>query len=180
MKHPLLPQGYGILQLADERFYPIRADVEPDQDKPTFLCTSPLYWDFDRYHEIPPAIGPWQTEGLISFATKKEAVAYCKRCSERYGVCWDLPREATARSHVYPERTAWYLDEIEALTGERPWLEVTKWDAAWRLKVWKPEPRYFWEFASNIDDALMALYERVCSTYGQAENAPVLPLAQGV
>jgi len=172
MPNHALPPHYGVAQLASGRFYPLYVSgEEPGEPElsPSFYC---LRWEDQR---IPFALGPLRREGVVSFAQRTQALQYCQREKEAFDLLWQWQQRA-CQAELYPERNAWYRDEIERLAhsgncslflsretvdchcvGDEVyasiWVHLAKTYQAIRAK------------APTIDEALVALYEQVTATF---------------
>ncbi|EFH86427.1 hypothetical protein [Ktedonobacter racemifer] len=104
MKRQTLPSGYGVVHL-EGKWYPIKIEKIYPQE---FVVLDPIYDD-----SINDA----------HFARRQEAVEAClhheREEAQREQASW-LRR--AVESDVYPDRCAHYMDEIEALTGRRPYI----------------------------------------------------------
>ena len=156
MKKYPLPPLYGIAELGDGRFYPVYA-YDDECDPPRLKVTSHMRWEWVKERDIPPAIGPWHQQGVVSFATRRAALAFCQRYDERYRLqlSW---KKVTIKSDLYPERTAWYYDMLEEMTGNRP--HPAYFDARWYL--WLADGTLCKADGDTMGEALVNLYTIVC------------------
>lgn len=101
---------YSVIEFAG-RFYPCRIDLNMTGDKRQPTSVNLLYW---QWQEIPFAIGPRHGPGLVSFAKRTLAEDYGLRDEQEFTVLWDCSH-ITSLSEEFPERNAWYLEEIARL-----------------------------------------------------------------
>ncbi len=104
-----IPEGYAVIQLADNQWYPVRverfySDAYPDG----LLNLYPIRLDEQEQH----------------FSRRKEAVAYCQSDAALWE---DLERRRyerkTVESNVYPERCIHYQEIIQDITGYPPMVD---------------------------------------------------------
>jgi len=106
MTHEAFPDGLALVETCDGRWYSARAPSAENSLRSLRLLDGPL--------DIPPALDLEASEG---YEVREEAIAAC-------WAWWEatlLPLEWQAlasRTEVYPERNAWYLEEITQLTGQ--------------------------------------------------------------
>jgi hypothetical protein len=91
----------------------------------------------------------------------EESVAACRAWLEEEGVPvrW---RALAAHTEVYPERNAWYLEEIVHLAGAIPMIGIGVADA-YAIVIARDSGRsYLLEaIGTSLDEAIEALYQRV-------------------
>ena len=157
-----LPVSYNVAVIELEgRFYPVR--IKRDKDTRTIkLDSAPhLLWDIEVLFGIPPAQGPFHRQGVVSFSKHHHALAFCHRNQEEFGVLWHW-QEVAARTEAYPERNAWYREEIRELAKAFPHVHVSGTEAyahvSFRDGTWCSV------FAPNVDEMWKQLYERVYET----------------
>lgn len=107
MKQETLPEGMALVQAADGKWFPAFATFSPLSRRVYVLEESPAL--------IPPALAPFHdpSQGYVS---REEAIEACRAWLEAA----ELPDEwrgLAARTELYTERNAWYIDEIEHLAG---------------------------------------------------------------
>ncbi|HVB20584.1 MAG TPA: hypothetical protein VNG51_01380 [Ktedonobacteraceae bacterium] len=159
-----LPAGLGITE-ADGRFYP----VYEDDDRPRTRFS----WDIS--HTIPFAVGPRRERGSISFATRREAVWFCRRHDEdSYLLAVTCPT-LLAASELYPERNAWYREEITRLVSTTEHIAPDEvfihfyssclYTTAWLVNVHQQGYLALQKVrAATVDELWERLYTAVCST----------------
>lgn len=69
-----------------------------------------------------------------------------------------------AATDLYPDRSAWYVDEIERLTGATPFFSTTLTEAY--ACVYYAKTIYHGVYASDMHEAIVALYDEISQTYG--------------
>ncbi|GCE04776.1 hypothetical protein [Dictyobacter aurantiacus] len=154
-KRELLPDNYhmAIVEI-HQRFYPVLTS----KDGQELTSFTELFWSTENSHGIPTALGPRHTTGLISFPTYADAINFCHRKREASKLCVQWEAEAT-RCEVYPERNAWYADEIQALTGEAP--RIRRFSFEVQAIVTCKDGIVYGVDALTIDEAMIRLYESV-------------------
>ena len=106
-KQDALPDGMALVHTADGKWFPAFATVSVRSHRVYVLEESEAF--------IPPALPPWH-DPAYGYDSREEAIEACCAWLE----ATELPDEwqaLAARTEVYPERNAWYLDEIARLTG---------------------------------------------------------------
>nr|HET6902326.1 hypothetical protein [Ktedonobacteraceae bacterium] len=172
MPNHALPSHYGVAQLASGRFYPLYVSGEEPGElelSPSFSC---LHWGDQR---IPFALGSTPREGVVSFEQHTHAIQYCQRNEEEFALLWQWQQYA-CQAELYPERNAWYRDEIERLAhaGDCPLLLSR--ETVDCLCIGTEVHAYIWVHlagsyqairakAPTLDEALVALYEQVRATF---------------
>jgi len=111
-------------------------------------------------------------KGMALGATE-EVIAACRAWLVEAGVHvrW---RALAANTEVYPERNAWYLEEIVHLAGAIPMVGIGVADAYADVIVRYRGGSYVLEAAgASLDEAIEALYQRVYDClYGRKTNSP--------
>ncbi|HVB20568.1 MAG TPA: hypothetical protein VNG51_01300 [Ktedonobacteraceae bacterium] len=171
MPRPLtrLPAGLGITEV-EGRFYP----GYEDNDCPLTRFS----WDVS--HTIPFAVGPRRKRGSISFATRREAVWFCRRHDEDSHLLAVTCPELTSASELYPERNAWYREEITRLVSTVEQIapdevHVHMFFTCLRVTVWLIHQQ--WDrvlqkvYATTIDEGWECLYAAVCSTLSETTRS---------
>jgi hypothetical protein len=109
-KQETLPDGMALVQTADGKWFPAFS---------VFSVRSYHVWELYVLEEspvfIPPALPPFH-DPAQGYDSREEAIEACQAWREAV----ELPQEwrgLAARTELYPERTAWYIDEIARLTG---------------------------------------------------------------
>jgi hypothetical protein len=104
-----LPEGMALVQTADDKWFPAFATFSDLSHQPHILHQVPAI--------IPPALAPFH-DPAQGYYNRDEAVEACCAWHE---AAVELPLEwqgLAARTELYPERNAWYLDEIAHLAGD--------------------------------------------------------------
>jgi hypothetical protein len=107
-KQETLPEGMALVQTADSKWFPAFATVSVRSHRVYVLDENEAF--------IPPALAPF-SDPAQGYDSREEAIEACRAWLEAA----ELPQEwrgLAARTELYPERNAWYLDEIARLTGE--------------------------------------------------------------
>jgi len=162
MKQESLPSGYSIAHLEDGRFYPLRITKLGE-----YIDLSTMQWTTQR---VPFARGPQPTHGTVSFADRKLAEQYCHREHEEFLLLWNAARHGW-RQELYPERNAWYREEILRLVREhdphsslRDRVEVDDhYDAPYAYVYLNLRGNFqaIRVKGESVDEALQALYHEV-------------------
>ena len=106
-KQEKLPEGMALVQTADGKWFPAFATVSVRSHRVYVLEESEAF--------IPPALPPCH-DPAQGYDLREEAIEACHAWLEAA----ELPQEwqgLAARTEVYPERNAWYIDEIAHLAG---------------------------------------------------------------
>jgi hypothetical protein len=106
-KQDALPDGMALVQTADGKWFPAFATFSFQPHR--------VYVEDESPALIPPALAPF-SDPSQGYDSREEAIEACRAWREAA----DLPDEwrgLAARTELYPERTAWYIDEIAQLTG---------------------------------------------------------------
>src|SRR5215831_18610799 len=105
MNTEVLPQGMALVETFDGRWFPAFAPPRENPLRWVHLMGGPP--------DIPPALDLDPSEG---YQSREEAIGACWAWHEAARLPFEWERLA-AHTEVYPERTAWYLDEIAQLIG---------------------------------------------------------------
>jgi hypothetical protein len=106
VKQERLPEGMALVETTDGRWFPAFALFSEIPFRVYVVDGSPL---------IPLALDSLH-ESVPGYTCREEAIEACYAWSETFELTQDW-RWLTARTELYPERNAWYLDEIVQLTG---------------------------------------------------------------
>ena len=106
MKQETLPEGMALVETADGRWFAACAQLSEIPKRVYVLERSPL---------IPPALDSFRDPGS-GYDCREEAIEACRAWCETFELSGDW-RWLAARTELYPERNAWYLDEIVQLTN---------------------------------------------------------------
>ncbi len=167
-KHETLPPEYGVtIAEIEGQYYPIHVDKRDEQGMIEMMRLSSLYWETEASHGIPLAQGSQPTQGTISFRTHRATLDFCHRRRENHGLWYQWEKLATW-TELYPERNAWYQEEILRLAGDIPTIEPAGsivYGSVFRCGV------HCFISTSTIDEAWERLYERVCEHVAQKQTA---------
>lgn len=163
-----LPPHYGVVQLANGRFYPLSI---PDDDTRSSPYLSFLRWDVQY---IPFAQGPMPKQGPVSFSCQAQAVQYCLRDNEECDLLWQWRKHA-CEQELFPERNVWYREEIERIaclvqhSGFASPHSIHSFTAGAVVyaSVWIHFPgdyRRLQVQAPTLDEAIVVLYDLVVAT----------------
>ena len=147
-----LPVGMVLVETAAGRWFPACA---PQENPPRFLHI------VQGSADIPPAFEPHDNPEQ-GYSSREEAIqAYLSwREAAVLPVRW---RILAARTELFPERNAWYLDEIAHLTGDdRPLLSCGASVYAVVMADWCDTNEATVDATGDtIDEAIEELYQRV-------------------
>ncbi len=107
IKQDMVPEGMALVETADGRWFPAFASLSEIPNRVYILDGSPL---------IPPALDSFHDPGQ-GYVCREEALEACHVWCEVAELI-EVWRALAARTELYPERNAWYLDEIEQLAGD--------------------------------------------------------------
>jgi hypothetical protein len=107
MKHNALPEGMALVESADGRWFAACATLAEIPQRVYFLEDPP---------SIPPELDSFHERGQ-GYDCREEALAACRAWCEMVKLTQEW-RGLAARTELYPERNAWYLDEIVKLAGD--------------------------------------------------------------
>lgn len=167
----LLPDNYHLaVAEINGRFYPLRTETIRKDEKRfgqdiqldfPLRCTGRIF----STGLTPYALGEQPTHGVISFRTRREALDFCHRYQETFDLRWQWRQMAT-KSEIYPERNAWYREEIaQHSTGGPPNISpsVSVVYASVYLHGENPLSSFHCAiWGDDIDNAYVRLYEAVC------------------
>ena len=104
-----LPEGMALIETDDGRWFAACAPQSEETPQWVFLLHKTSTY-------IPPALEPAHKPGH-GYNSREEAIATYHAWLEVAGLSehW---RKLAAHTEVYPERNAWYLDEITRQTGD--------------------------------------------------------------
>jgi hypothetical protein len=106
-KQHALPEGMALVETAHGRWFPAYTCLSERLPRVHVVEDDPL---------IPPALDAF-LEGEAGYLCREEALAACQACYEAAELT-EVWQELAARTELYPERNAWYLDEIAHLAGD--------------------------------------------------------------
>jgi hypothetical protein len=160
MKLDTLLEGIALRKADDGRWF---ASCAP-------LSEVPPHWRLllqANSTDIPPAPGPVHEPGQEGYNSREEAIAayYVWFEAEELPGHW---RELAAHTEVYPERNAWYLDEIGRLTGgAAPSLSWRTEVYAVTIAVQVGNDQLIDATGNTPDEAIETLYQRVYEWFCQ-------------
>jgi hypothetical protein len=106
MKQETLPEGMALVETASGRWFPACALFSDIPNQIDVLEISPL---------IPPALDTLH-DSEPGYVCREEAIEACRSWCEVVALT-EYWRGLAACTELYPERNAWYLDEITQLAG---------------------------------------------------------------
>ena len=159
LKTNALPQGMALIETADGRWF---AAFAPDGATPRSLlvlldATTTL---------IPPAFDQG-SDACQGYGCREEAIEAYRAWQEAamLPVQWHI---LAASTEIYPERNAWYLEEIARLTGDStPRVSCGINASATVLTDRSGSNSVITAIGTTIDEAVEALYQRVYRWYCQ-------------
>lgn len=107
MKHTTLPEGMALVETANGRWFAACVSLSERLPRVHVVEDRPL---------IPPALDSF-LEGESGHLCREEALSACHAWCEAVELT-EVWQRLAAHTELYPERTAWYLDEIMHLTGD--------------------------------------------------------------
>lgn len=149
-----LPQGMALIETAEGRWFPA---LVPLTDTPHwFMCVD------TEARCIPPALAvqPCQNHRQ-GYPSRAHAIAACCAWDEEISLSlvWET---LAAHIEAYPERNAWYLEEIAHMTGGSPVLVTTTLEAIAVVVVGlHPGVRVISAGGLTRDEAFEHLYQQV-------------------
>jgi hypothetical protein len=171
-KQETLADGMALVQTADGRWFPAFAIMSSRSHHVYMVEESKVF--------IPPALPPHH-DLAQGYGLREEAIEACHAWRE----AMELPEEwqaLAARTELYPERTAWYLDEIALLSGgdDTPRLHCgTSVHAIMltRQTAGDSNTQIIAVTADTPDEAIEALYKRVyeCARTSQSISRTIDP-----
>jgi len=149
-----LPKGMALVETSDGRWYPAFTIGET---KPPWVH---LIEEDALTGFIPPALDSLM-KPCQGYACREEAIEACQAWHEAAvaPVHWET---LAAHTEVYPERNAWYLDEIARLTGDHtPLLSYGLSVHGVVIAAWNGGSAIIDVTGATPDEAIEALYQRV-------------------
>ena len=149
-----LPQGMALIETAEGRWFPA---LTPLTDTPYWVT----FVDAEA-RCIPPALAlsPCQ-DSKRGYPSRAQAVAACCAWDEaiHLSVAWETQ---AAHIEAYPERNAWYLEEIAWMTGGSPVLVTTTVEAIAAVVIeLHPGVQVISASGITLDEAIEYLYQQV-------------------
>ena len=120
-KHAPIPEGMALVETASGRWFPACALFSDIPNQIDVLEISPL---------IPPALDTLH-DSEPGYVCREEAIEACRSWCEAVALT-EYWRGLAARTELYPERNAWYLDEAIETLYQRVY--------EWSRKLGKPTP----------------------------------------
>jgi hypothetical protein len=156
-KQAELPEGMALVQTSDGKWFPAFATFSDQSYQPHILHQLPAL--------IPPALAPFH-DPAQGYDSREEAVEACCAWHEAAVV---LPLEwqgLAARTELYQERNAWYLDEIALLSGGYDAPRVHRGTSVHavvlaRQTTGDSDTQIIAVTADTPDEAIETLYQRV-------------------
>jgi hypothetical protein len=162
MKMDALLEGMELVETEDGLWFPVFAQLSEETPQGVFLLTGTTTY-------IPPALEPVHESGQ-GYGSREEAIAaYCAWVeAEGLPVYW---RKLAAHTEVYPERNAWYLDEITQLTGDTTPLLLCGIEVhAIVIAVLDGIAQLIAAIGNTPDEAIETLYQRVYACHFKQET----------
>jgi len=153
LKMDALPEGMALVETDDGRWFAALVPLSEETPHRVFLLKG-------TSADIPAALELVDEPGQ-GYGSRKEAIAGYRAWLEATGlpVHW---RELAARTEVYPERNAWYVDEIAKMTGGgSPIVTATIEAAALVIVGWHPQVQVIAAAGITADEAIERLYQKV-------------------
>ena len=149
-----LPQGMALIETAEGRWFPALAPLTDTPHWVTCIDT--------EAHDIPPALTftPCH-DSKQGYTSRQKALMACCAWNEeiRLPVQWE---SLAAHIEAYPERNAWYLEEIAQMTGGSPLLVTATLEAvAVVVTESHPSVRFISAVGVTLDEAIEQLYQQV-------------------
>ncbi|HLG79134.1 MAG TPA: hypothetical protein VFA09_03080 [Ktedonobacteraceae bacterium] len=148
-----LPTGMALIETAEGRWFPAFASLTDTPHWVTFL-------DIET-SAIPPAL-PVQScaDQEQGYPSRQQALDACCAWDEaiRLSVEWE---RLAASTEVYPERNAWYREEIAQMLGGSHVLVLTTLEAMAAVVIKHPGIQVISARGITPDEALECLYEQV-------------------
>jgi hypothetical protein len=100
-----IPEGYAIVKLADQQWYPLQAErLYTSCYQDGFITFNCFFEGGEEYKEV-------------SFSRQKEAVQFCQyEAAQEQRREWERWEQKAIASNVYPERCIHYRDLIKSIT----------------------------------------------------------------
>ena len=148
------PQGMALIETAEGRWFPA---LIPLTDTPHWVTCIDA-----GARCIPPALeSPSCHDPKQGYDSREQALEACYAWDEeiRLPVQWEA---LAAHIEAYPERNAWYLEEIAQMTGENPLLVTATLEAvAVVVTESHPSVKVISAVGVTLDEAIEQLYQQV-------------------
>ncbi|MFL5655223.1 MAG: hypothetical protein ACJ8CB_13745 [Ktedonobacteraceae bacterium] len=154
-----LPKGLALVETADGRWFPALAPLTKTSGWVALVGGT----------DIPPAI-TLPSHPRRGYRSRQEALEACWAWYEAASlpIHW---RALAAKSEIYPERNAWYRDEIERLTEDTPTLRSLGGESY--ALVFARAHGVMAAIGSSPDEALEVLYQEVSAFFSCAQPEEV-------
>ena len=152
-------EGMALVETSDGRWFPAFASLAEHPRWVLLIGESP----------IPAALEPLQG-GEPGYACREEAMEAYRTWREAatLPVRW---QKLAAQTEVYPERNAWYREEIAQLTGDIPMVTCGISTSAVVIAERDGISRVISATGASLDEAMETLYQRVYDfLYGEQEE----------
>jgi hypothetical protein len=150
-KQDTVPEGMALLETADGRWFPPFASLSEIPHLIDGMEDPPL---------IPPSRDSFHDPGQ-GLDCREEAIEACRSWREQEELD-DGWRGLAALTELYPERNAWYLDEIAQLAGgDTPRLRCGISVYAMVLARHAARNEVIAAIGNTLDEAIETLYQRV-------------------
>ena len=149
-----LPKGMALIETADGRWFPALTSLTDTPRQVTFL-------DAGARCILPTREAKLCHDSRQGYCSRKKALEACRAWDEEMHlpVQWE---ELAAHTEVYPDRNAWYLEEIAQMTGESPLLLIATTEAVAAIIVeLHPGVKIISAAGVTRDEAIEQLYQHV-------------------
>ncbi len=149
-----LPKGMALIETAEGRWFPA---LTPLTDTPHWVTSIDT-----EARCIPPALESLSCHDLQKgYTSRQKALEACCAWDEEISlpVQWEV---LAAHIEAYPERNAWYLEEIAHMTGGSPLLVTATIEAvAVAVAELHPGVKVISAAGVTLDEAIEQLYQQV-------------------
>jgi hypothetical protein len=146
-----LPKGMALIETAEGRWFPALTPLTDTPHWVTFLDAGARC--------IPPALASKPChDPKKGYNSRKQALEACRAWDEEVSlpVQWEV---LAAHIEAYPERNAWYLEEIAQMTGGSPVLVTATIEAVAVIVVeLHPGVQVISASGITLDEAIEGLY----------------------
>lgn len=159
---PKLPAGMAIIETANGRWFPA---LTPLTDTPHWVTILNAGAGL-----IPPALEPCH-DPEKGYGSREEALEVCHTWGEAVAlpVQWE---KLAAHTEMYPERNAWYLDEIFHLSGDLPRLaRIGEFTIAQVIVEHDGDLKAISTVEPSPDEAIEQLYQKVYARERETRHA---------
>lgn len=149
-----LPPGMALVETAEGRWFPALTPLTQTHQWVTFLDAEARC--------IPPALAAQPSQDPTQgYPSRAQALEACRAWDEaiHLAVVWET---LAAHTEAYPERNAWYVEEIAYLTGGSPVLLTTTVEAIAVVVIeLHPGIQVISAAGMTRDEAIEQLYQQV-------------------